>query len=80
MRMMLSIVKINNNLEGLKVNAMTNAYLVMNNQFYESGTDEYKRIYALYSILNGDIQGDDKFLEDRMWVIDDNDSYINPQK
>lgn len=75
-----NFMKINNYLEGLKVNAMTNAYLVMNNQFYESGTDEYKRIYALYSILNGDIQGDDKFLEDRIWIIDDNDSYINPQK
>lgn len=72
-------MKVNSYLEGLGVNSMSNAYLVMGNQFYEPGTEVYKRIYDLYSILNGDIQGDNKYLETREWIIKDNAGYINPK-
>ncbi len=72
-------MKINNYLESLNINSMTNAYMVMNNQFYNNDTEEYKRIYQLYSMINGDILGDDKFLETKEWFIKENENYINPK-
>ncbi|KAF0090995.1 MAG: phosphoglycerol transferase family protein alkaline phosphatase superfamily [Fusobacteria bacterium] len=72
-------MKINNYLESLNINSMTNAYIVMNNQFYNNVTEEYKQIYQLYSMINGDILGDDKFLETKEWFIKENENYINPK-
>jgi len=72
-------MKVNNYLESLNINSMTNAYMVMNNQFYNNDREEYKQIYQLYSILNGDILGDNKYLEEMEWSIKDNEAYINPQ-
>ncbi|MDD2371847.1 MAG: LTA synthase family protein [Firmicutes bacterium] len=72
-------MKINNYLESLNINSMTNAYMVMNGQFYNNDSEEYKQVYNLYSMLNGDILGDNKYLETKDWFIEDNESYINPQ-
>jgi hypothetical protein len=72
-------MKVNNYLESLNINSMTNAYMVMNDQFYGNDTEEYKMIYELYSILNGDILGDNKYLETKEWFIKENNTYINPK-
>ena len=61
------------------INSMTNAYLVMDNTFYFTDSPEYKEIYELYSLLNGDILGGSKFLEEKEWTIPENKTYKNPQ-
>ena len=73
-------MKVNNYLEGLNINSMTNAYMVMNGQFYNNDSEEYKKVYELYSMTNGDILSDNQYLEIKDWFIEDNETYINPQK
>ena len=72
-------MKINDILASYNVNSMSNAYLVMNNEFYYPDSEEYKRIYQIYSDLNGDIVGDNKYLEHKLWQIENNKKYLNPQ-
>lgn len=72
-------MKINKLLADKNVNSMTNAYLVMNNEFFLPDTEEYEEIYQIYSNLNGDIIGDKNYLEDEIWYIEDNSIFTNPQ-
>lgn len=73
-------MKINNYLESLNINSMTNAYMVMNDQFYYNDSEEYKLIYQLYSMTNGDILSGSQYLEKKEWFIKDNETFINPQE
>lgn len=72
-------MKINNYLESLNINSMTNAYMVMNDQFYYNDSEEYKMVYELYSITNGDILSGNQYLEAKEWFIKENSTYINPK-
>lgn len=73
-------MKINNYLESLNINSMTNAYMVMNDQFYYNDSEEYKLVYNLYSMTNGDILSGSQYLEIKDWFIKDNETFINPQE
>lgn len=72
-------MKVLSTLVGENINSLTHAYLVMNNEFYFNDSPEYKRIFKLFSLLNGDILGDHKYLESKEWYIKDNKTYTNPQ-
>ncbi|MCI0502555.1 MAG: LTA synthase family protein [Fusobacteria bacterium] len=72
-------MKINHQLANANINSMTSAYLVMNNTFYYPESEEYKKVYKIFSDLNGDISSDNKFLENKLWYIEDNKDFTNPQ-
>lgn len=72
-------MKINNYLESLNINSMTNAYMVMNEQFFYNDSEEYKLVYELYSMINGDILSGSQYLETKDWFIKDNETFINPK-
>lgn len=72
-------MKVLSYLNGLQINAMTNAYLVQEGVLYGSETAEYRRIHSLYALLNGDILGPNRFLETKEWIPEENKTYLNPQ-